>query len=156
VGRGEADWGDDVSKQQGNPARNLCPLCRSCNLYLLCRSCNGNRTPVYFGVTKWDRLAERIEEHSRSEPNLVYFVGHGQPYPYPPASVPAICEWLFCLAVEPEFQEDRLADYQERFANLWVPKFGKRGAVAVYLWHVLRQSRLIDWIVRACRVLDGS
>jgi hypothetical protein len=29
-----------------------------------------------------------------------------------------------------------------------VPKFGRRGAVAVYVWHVLRQSRLIDWVIR--------
>jgi hypothetical protein len=61
-----------------------------------------------------------------------------------------------CVAVEPEFQDDRLADYQERFNDLWVPKFGYRGALAVYLWHVLRQSRLIDWLVRTCRVLGGS
>jgi hypothetical protein len=62
--------------------------------------------------------------------------------------VPVFCEWLMCLAVEPEFQEDRLADYQERFNDLWVPKFGERAAVVVYVWHVLRQSRLIDWLVR--------
>jgi hypothetical protein len=61
---------------------------------------------------------------------------------------PRICEVFMCLAVEPEFQEDRLADYQERFNNLWVPKFGWRGAVVVYVWHVLRQSRLIDWLIR--------
>jgi hypothetical protein len=46
-----------------------------------------------------------------------------------PTGVPAFCEWLFCLAVEPEFHEDRLADYHERFNRLWVPKFGQRAAV---------------------------
>jgi hypothetical protein len=61
---------------------------------------------------------------------------------------PSFCELLMCLLVEPEFQEDRLADYQERFNGLWVPRFGYRGAVAVYVWHVLRQSRLIDWLIR--------
>ena len=66
-------------------------------------------------------------------------------------SVPVFCEWLMCLAVEPEFQDDRLADYQERFNDLWVPKFGQRAAVVVYVWHVLRQSRLIDWLVRTFR-----
>jgi hypothetical protein len=65
------------------------------------------------------------------------------------ANVPVICEWLMCLAVEPEFQEDRLADYRERFNGLWAPKFGRRMAVLLYFWHVLRQSRLIDWLIRA-------
>jgi hypothetical protein len=54
-----------------------------------------------------------------------------------------------CLLVDPEFQEDRLADFSERFNRLWVPKFGQRAAVAVYFRHVLRQSRLIDSVVRA-------
>jgi short chain dehydrogenase len=39
--------------------------------------------------------------------------------------------------------------YQERFNTLWVPKFGQRVAVVLYVWHVLRQSRLIDWLLRA-------
>jgi hypothetical protein len=63
--------------------------------------------------------------------------------------VPAICELLMCLVVDPEFQEDRFGDFHERFQSLWVPKFGRRGAVAIYVWHVLRQSRLIDWLIRA-------
>jgi hypothetical protein len=74
----------------------------------------------------------------------------------PEVNVPRFCELLFCLLVEPEFQNDRLADFQERFNGLWVPKFGYRGALAVYVWHVLRQSRLIDWLVRICRLLGGS
>jgi hypothetical protein len=65
--------------------------------------------------------------------------------------VPTLCEWLICIAVEPKFQEDRLADFQERFNGLWVPKFGRRGAIAIYVWHVLRQSRLIDWLIHAFR-----
>ena len=72
-----------------------------------------------------------------------------------PTPVPAICQLLLCLAVDPEFQEDRLADYQERFNGHWVPKFGHRAAVALYVWHVLRQSRLIDWLIRAFRLGDG-
>jgi hypothetical protein len=62
--------------------------------------------------------------------------------------VPVFCEWLMCLLVDPEFQEDRLADFGERFNDLWVPKFGQRAAIAVYVWHVLRQSRLLDGLVR--------
>jgi hypothetical protein len=65
------------------------------------------------------------------------------------ARAPLVCEWLLCLVIEPEFHEDRLGDYQERFADLWVPKFGRCGAVVVYVWHVLRQSRVIDWLIRA-------
>jgi hypothetical protein len=52
------------------------------------------------------------------------------------------------MAVEPEFQKDRLGDFQERFNDLWVPKFGRHGAVVIYVWHVLRQARFIDWIIR--------
>lgn len=36
--------------------------------------------------------------------------------------VPAICELLMCLAADPEFHKDRLADYQERFNDLWIPR----------------------------------
>ena len=67
----------------------------------------------------------------------------------PAVDVPRFCELLFCFLVEPEFQEDRLADYRERFDNIWVPKFGRSAAVVFYVWHVLRQSRLIDWLIRA-------
>jgi hypothetical protein len=66
-----------------------------------------------------------------------------------PPKVPSLCELLLCVTVEPKFQKDRLGDYEERFADLWVPKFGRRAAVVVYVWHVLRQSRLIDWLIRA-------
>jgi len=69
----------------------------------------------------------------------------------PQQNVPRFCEFLFCLLVEPEFQEDRLADYQERFNDVWVPRFGQAGAVVVYVWHVLRQSGLIDWLIRTIR-----
>jgi hypothetical protein len=55
--------------------------------------------------------------------------------------VPAICQLLLCLAVDPEFQQDRLGDFQERFDNTWVPKFGPRGAVAIYVWHVGNRYR---------------
>ena len=54
----------------------------------------------------------------------------------PQINAPRFCELLFCLLVEPGLQEDRLADFQERFNNHWVPNFGRRGAVAIYVWHV--------------------
>jgi hypothetical protein len=65
------------------------------------------------------------------------------------AKVPVACEWLMCLVVEPEFQEDRLADFQERFNNTWVPKFGTHIARFFYVWHALRQSGVVDWVMRA-------
>src|SRR6516225_93726 len=40
----------------------------------------------------------------------------------PKVNVPTFCELLFRLLVEPEFQKDRLADYQERFNDLWIPR----------------------------------
>lgn len=68
--------------------------------------------------------------------------------PAPLGGPPRACELLMCVLVDPEYQKDRLADYEERFAALWVPKFGRRAAVVVYVWHVLRQARFIDWIIR--------
>jgi hypothetical protein len=73
------------------------------------------------------------------------------PTPIERPAAPGFCELLMCLLVEPEFQEDRLADYEERFNNIWVPKFGWRGGVVIYVWHVLRQSRLLDWLIRVFR-----
>jgi len=97
----------------------------------------------------WDQLSQRSERpvrwkviRSLTEADVAVLFEADQ------YRVPTICEWLMCLAVDPEFQEDRLADYQERFNGLWVPKFGRRAAIVVYVWHVLRQSRLIDWFVR--------
>jgi hypothetical protein len=70
-------------------------------------------------------------------------------HPAQRAGPPRLCEFILCMAVESEFQKDRLGDFQERFNDLWVPKFGRRAAVVVYVWHVLRQARLIDWFIRA-------
>jgi hypothetical protein len=84
--------------------------------------------------------------HSRG-----HLEGVGFAHPTQQARPPRVCELFMCLAVEPEFQEDRLGDYQQRFNDLWVPKFGRRVAVAVYVWNVLRQSGLIDWLVRTFR-----
>jgi hypothetical protein len=72
----------------------------------------------------------------------------GVAHPAQQARPPRVCKLLMCLAVEPVFQDDRLADYREVQQCLG-PKFGRRAAVVVYVWHVLRQSRLIDWLIRA-------
>jgi hypothetical protein len=83
--------------------------------------------------------------------DVFYFVAHGVIRPAQQARPPRVCEFFMCLAVDPEFQEDRLGDYQQRFNDLWVPKFGRRVAVTVYVWHVLRQSGLVDWLIRTFR-----
>jgi hypothetical protein len=85
--------------------------------------------------------------------NVVVFhsPGVGFAYPTQQARPPRVCEFFTCLAVDPEFQQDRLGDYEERFNDLWVPKFGRPVAVAVYVWNVLRQSGFIDWLVRTFR-----
>jgi hypothetical protein len=64
------------------------------------------------------------------------------------ARAPLVCEWLLCLVVDPEFHEDRLKDFEERFNKTWVPRFGHRAAGFMYAWAVLRQSSLVDWLVR--------
>ena len=88
--------------------------------------------------------AQSITEDARRSSEIVDIA-----HPAQQAGPPRVCEFFMCLAVDPEFQKDRLGDYQERFADLWVPKFGRRAAVVVYVWHVLRQSRLVDWLIRA-------
>jgi hypothetical protein len=84
--------------------------------------------------------------HSRGHVESVGFA-----HPAQQVGPPRFCEFVMCLAVELEFQQDRLGDYEERFNDLWVPKFGRPVAVAVYVWNVLRQSGLIDWLVRTFR-----
>jgi hypothetical protein len=86
----------------------------------------------------WKQLVEMLAE-DKSEADARHA---------PRVKVPAFCECLLCLLVDPEFQEDRLADFKERFNNTWVPRFGHRAAGFVYVWHVLRQSGFVDWLVR--------
>lgn len=50
---------------------------------------------------------------------------------------PRIGEFLICLFVRPDRQVDRLADFAGLFRMVWLPRFGPRLAVAVYLANVL-------------------
>jgi hypothetical protein len=50
---------------------------------------------------------------------------------------PRIGEFLICLFVRPDRQVDRLADFAGLFRTVWLPRFGPRLAVAVYLVNVL-------------------
>ena len=104
------------------------------------------------GSGKTKIMAEMLARYKSVAEKGSYIDGFS--HDIPQANVPALCVLLFCLLVEPEFQEDRLADYQERFADLWVPKFGRRAVVVVYVWHVLRQSRFIDWLIRTIRPFE--
>jgi hypothetical protein len=117
------------------------------NAYVLRQFSDADQAPEDVVTTNWDRLIECADRPLTWE--IVRPLTEADLALLRPAKVPVLCEWLMCLAVEPEFHEDRLGDYQERFNDLWVPKFGRRGAVAVYVWHVLRQSRLIDWLLHA-------
>jgi DNA-directed RNA polymerase subunit RPC12/RpoP len=50
---------------------------------------------------------------------------------------PRIGEFLICLFVRPNRQVDRLADFAGLFRTVWLPRFGPRLAIVVYLANVL-------------------
>lgn len=173
MGRDGSDWSGNISKRRRSITRpsqqDLCwfigevkrhagsDAVRNAyeqrNAYVHAPSADPAQAHLYLAWHHFEEQATRLLAHSEPDLILVGFHARHSAGPFP---VPTFCEWLMCVAVEPEFQKDRLADYQERFNGLWVRKFGYRGAIAVYLWHVLRQSTLIDWLVRTCRVLVGS
>jgi hypothetical protein len=67
---------------------------------------------------------------------------------------PRIGEFLICLVVRPDRQEDRLADFAERFQTVWRPRFGTRFAGAVYIAHVLWSVADIVKITALAAVTD--
>jgi hypothetical protein len=69
------------------------------------------------------------------------------PAPVPRAEVPTACECLLCLLVQTEFQKDRLGDFEELYHKIWLPKFGPRLAWFPYSWNLMRQCRIVDWII---------
>jgi hypothetical protein len=67
---------------------------------------------------------------------------------------PRIGEFLICLFVRPDRQEDRLADFAERFQTLWLPRFGTCVAGAVYVVHVLWSAADFVKIMALAAVAD--
>jgi hypothetical protein len=68
---------------------------------------------------------------------------------------PRLGEFIICLFVPPEKQEDRLADFEERFTSLWLPKFGARIARLIYLAQAIRSAGAIIRIGIITAVVDG-
>jgi hypothetical protein len=72
---------------------------------------------------------------------------------------PQISEFLICVFVRQDHQEDRLADFVEKFQTVRLPRFGTRLAGAVYvalaLWSaadilkIMALAAVADWIFRA-------
>jgi hypothetical protein len=73
---------------------------------------------------------------------------------------PRIGEFLICLFVRPDRQEDRLADFAERFQTVWLPRFGTRLAGAVYVAHVLWSGadivKIMAFAAAADRIIRAS
>ena len=137
INRGHPFWVSAVQRKRARVAAR--------NLYV--HGHISDAGPVDDVIENWDRFVQASQRALAGD--VVRPLTEADLAVLRPAQVPVFCEWLLCLAVEPEFQDDRLADYQEQFADLWVPKFGPRFAAVMYVWHVLRQSRLIDWLIRA-------
>jgi hypothetical protein len=65
---------------------------------------------------------------------------------------------LISLLVSVEKQQDRLADFEEMLAKIWIPQFGPLGGRLVYIWNALKSAGAIirisvtaaiaDWIAR--------
>jgi hypothetical protein len=66
------------------------------------------------------RIALEILNPQRSQPKM-----------------PAFGEFIICLVVSPERQDEKLADMEEIFSTVWAPKFGPRVARLVYMSHAL-------------------
>jgi hypothetical protein len=67
---------------------------------------------------------------------------------------PRLGEFLICLLVPPDRQQDRLGDFEEKFNTLWLPKFGPRIARIFYITHAIRSAVSFFRIATIAAVLD--
>jgi len=58
-------------------------------------------------------------------------------------------EFLICLFVPPEHQEDRLGDFSQKFTMVWLKRFSPFWARFIYLFHALKTA---GWMVRSAVV----
>jgi hypothetical protein len=74
------------------------------------------------------------------------------------SNAPYVGKLLICLFVQPDKQQDRLADFEEKLNTLWIPNFGMVIGRFVYLGHAIRSAgsvwkiaattTMLDWIIR--------
>ena len=81
----------------------------------------GYKCPRWYRLNRWYRLKSL----------------HNMPWQTRCLHHPGIGEFLICLFVRPDRQVDRLADFAGLFRTVWLPRFGPRLAVAVYLANML-------------------
>jgi hypothetical protein len=72
---------------------------------------------------------------------------------------PKFGDFLICLFVPLDRQQERLGDFEEKFSLVWVPRFGVRTAKFIYIVHAARTAvtvvraaaigALVDRVMRA-------
>jgi hypothetical protein len=67
---------------------------------------------------------------------------------------PYLGEIVICLFVTPEKQVDRLADFEELFTLIWLPKFGTRIARLIYITHAIKSAGAIIRIGLTTAIVD--
>lgn len=63
-------------------------------------------------------------------------------------------EFLICLFVPVDRQQDQLGDFEEKFNTLWLPKFGPRVARIIYIIHAARSAVTVFRIAAITAVVD--
>lgn len=74
--------------------------------------------------------------------------------PMRPPSAPYVGRFLICLFIQPDKQEDRLADFEEKLNEVWVPQFGRTVGQVVYVCHAIRSSGAIVRIGLTAAIVD--
>ncbi len=71
-----------------------------------------------------------------------------------PPSAPYVGRFLICLFLQPDKQEDRLADFEEKLNKVWIPQFGNTVGQVVYVCHAIRSAGAIAKIGLTAAIVD--
>ena len=72
---------------------------------------------------------------------------------------PPFGEFLLSILTPIDKQKERIADFEEIFVSVWVPKFGARRARLIYMWQaggVLVRTAFVAWILERFSRAMGS
>jgi hypothetical protein len=67
---------------------------------------------------------------------------------------PRLGELLICLFTRLDRQAERLGDFEEKFRNLWLPRFGPRIARIMYIFQVVRTAIAFSSVAMVAALVD--
>lgn len=100
--------------------------------------CFAAAMPTTFPARRVARPLERVEDSS----------ANGRALP------PRIGEAIVCIIAPTSRQRDCLGDFQERWEEFWLPRFGPRLAYWIYIAHAVRSGGALFWISAGSIVSD--